>query len=94
MARLAADESTVKNLGYAATTGHLTSPDNLAQDALDNIYVVEDWPNGDNRGGDIWFLRDTNGDGIAESMDHTLNLQVKSAVRCWPSNNCITSGAS
>lgn len=79
MVRLAADESTVKNLGYAATTGHVTSPDNLAQDALGNIYVVEDWPNGDNRGGDIWFLRDTNGDGVAESMDHFMSLQVKGA---------------
>jgi hypothetical protein len=79
MVRLAADESTVKNLGYAATTGHITSPDNLAQDALGNIYVVEDWPNGDNRGGDIWFLRDTNGDGVAESMDHFMSLQVKGA---------------
>jgi len=79
MVRLAVDESTVKNLGYAATTGHVTSPDNLAQDALGNIYVVEDWPNGDNRGGDIWFLRDTNSDGVAESLDHFMSLQVKGA---------------
>ncbi len=79
MVRLAADESTVKNLGYAPTTGQLTSPDNLAQDALGNIYVVEDWPNGDNRGGDIWFLRDTDGDGAAESLDHFISLQVKGA---------------
>ncbi len=79
MVRLAADESTMKNVGYAPTTGHLTSPDNLAQDALGNIYVVEDWPNGDNRGGDIWFLRDTNSDGVAESMDHFMSLQVKGA---------------
>lgn len=79
MVRLAADESTVKNLGHAPTTGHITSPDNLAQDALGNIYVIEDWPNGDNRGGDIWFLRDTDGDGAAESMDHFMSLQVKGA---------------
>ncbi|MEZ5558988.1 MAG: DUF839 domain-containing protein [Pseudomonadales bacterium] len=79
MVRLAVDESTVKNLGYAQTTAHLTSPDNLAQDALGNIYVIEDWPNGDNRGGDIWFLRDTNGDGAAESLDHFMSLQVKGA---------------
>ena len=79
MVRLAVDESTVKNLGYNATTGHVTSPDNLAQDALGNIYVVEDWPNGDNRGGDIWFLRDTNNDGVAESLDHFMSLQVKGA---------------
>lgn len=77
--RLAVDESTVKNLGYAATTGKLTSPDNLAQDALGNIYVIEDWPNDDNRGGDIWFLRDTNNDGVAESLDHFMSLQVKGA---------------
>lgn len=79
MVRLAADESTIKNKGHAATTGHLTSPDNLAQDALGNIYVIEDWPNKDTRGGDIWFLRDTNGDGVAESMDHFMSLQVKGA---------------
>lgn len=79
MVRLAADESTAKNLGYAPTSGHVTSPDNLAQDALGNIYVVEDWPNGDNKGGDIWFLRDTNSDGVAESLDHFMSLQVKGA---------------
>jgi len=55
MVRLAADESTAKNLGHAPTTGRVTSPNNLAQDALGNIYVVEDWPNSDNKGGDIWF---------------------------------------
>jgi hypothetical protein len=77
--RLAVDENTPKNVGYAPTTGHVTSPDNLAQDALGNIYVVEDWPNGDNRGGDIWFLRDANSDGVAESLDHFMSLQVKGA---------------
>jgi len=79
MVRLAVDESFAKNVGYAPTTGHLTSPDNLAQDALGNIYVIEDWPNGDNRGGDIWLLRDTDTDGVAESLDHFLSLQVKGA---------------
>lgn len=79
MVRLAIDESSPKNLGYASTTGHLTSPDNLAQDALGNIYVIEDWPNSDNRGGDIWFLRDTDGDGTGESLDHFMSLQVKGA---------------
>ena len=77
--RLMADENTVKNLGYAPTSGHITSPDNLAQDALGNIYMVEDWPNHDDRGGDIWFIRDTNGDGVAESVDHFMSLQVKGA---------------
>ena len=27
-------------------------------------------------GGDIWFMRDANGDGVAESIDHFLSLQV------------------
>jgi hypothetical protein len=76
---LTADENTVKNLGYPGTSGHITSPDNLAQDALGNIYMVEDWPNHDDRGGDIWFIRDTNGDGEAESVDHFMSLQVKGA---------------
>jgi hypothetical protein len=80
MVRLAASETaTPKNLGYAGTTGHISSPDNLAQDALGNIYVVEDKPNGDNIGGDVWFLRDANGDGVAESLDHFMSLQVKGA---------------
>jgi len=78
--RLAASAaSTPTNLGYGATTGTLSDPDNLAQDALGNIYVVEDKPNGDNLGGDVWFLRDTDGDGVAESLDHFLSLQVKGA---------------
>lgn len=75
--RLAADENTLKNLGFDATTGHVDSPDNLAQDANGNIYIVEDWPNGGDVGGDVWFLRDTNGDGVAESLDHFLSNQVK-----------------
>lgn len=79
MVRLAAGPNTIKNLGYASTTGSISDPDNLAQDALGNIYVVEDKPNGDAIGGDVWFLRDTDGDGVAESLDHFLSLQVKGA---------------
>jgi hypothetical protein len=75
--RLAASQTvTPKNLGHAATTGALNSPDNLAQDALGNIYVIEDAPNGSSVGGDIWFMRDVNGDGVAESLDHFLSVQV------------------
>jgi len=79
MVRLAAGPATPLNLGYAPTTGTISDPDNLAQDALGNIYVVEDKPNGDNVGGDVWFLRDSDGDGVAESMDHFMSLQVKGA---------------
>jgi len=65
-----------KNLGHTATTGVLNSPDNLALDAAGNVYVIEDAPNGDSTGGDIWFVRDTNNDGRAESLDHFLSLRV------------------
>jgi hypothetical protein len=78
--RVAASEAdTPKNLGFPATTGRVNSPDNLAQDALGNIYVIEDAPNGDNVGGDIWFMRDANSDGVAESFDHFMSVQVDGA---------------
>ena len=70
---------TPKNLGFPATTGILNSPDNLAKDALGNIYVIEDKPNGDHVGGDIWFARDTDNDGVAESLDHFMSIQVDGA---------------
>lgn len=68
--------ATPKNDGFAPTTGILNSPDNLAQDALGNIYVIEDTPNGSRTGGDIWFVRDTDNDGVAESLDHFLSIRV------------------
>lgn len=68
--------TTPKNVGFAATTGQLNSPDNLAQDALGNIYIVEDAPNGSDVGGDIWFARDSNDDGVAESLDHFMSIRV------------------
>jgi len=79
MVRLAVSPSTPTNLGYGPTTGTISDPDNMAQDALGNIYIVEDKPNGDSVGGDVWLLRDTDGDGVAESLDHFMSLQVKGA---------------
>ncbi len=75
--RLAASEAdTPKNAGFPQTSGVLNSPDNLAQDALGNIYIIEDAPNGSDIGGDIWFMRDTDTNGVAESLDHFLSIQV------------------
>ena len=71
-----ASRDTPRNLGFPATTGLLDSPDNLAQDALGNLYVIEDSPNQGDIGGDVWFARDTDQDGVAESLDHFLSLQV------------------
>lgn len=73
---LCSDAGTPKNLGEAPTTGVLNSPDNLAIDALGNIYVIEDAPNGSSTGGDIWLARDADNDGVAESLDHFLSLRV------------------
>ncbi|MFL0809258.1 MAG: DUF839 domain-containing protein [Agarilytica sp.] len=73
------EENTPKNVGFAPTTGIINSPDNLAQDALGNIYIIEDAPNGSDVGGDIWFVRDTNNDGVAESVDHFMSIQVAGA---------------
>jgi secreted PhoX family phosphatase len=70
------NSGTPKNLDFPSTTGTLGAPDNLAMDALGNIYVIEDAPNSSSTGGDIWFVRDTNNDGVAESLDHFLSLRV------------------
>jgi secreted PhoX family phosphatase len=70
------ETATPKNAGFAPTTGRINSPDNLAQDALGNIYVIEDAPNGSSTGGDIWFARDEDNDGVAESVDHFLSVRV------------------
>lgn len=71
-----ADGDTPTNVGYAPTTGELNSPDNLAQDAAGNIYIIEDAPNSSSTGGDIWFARDLDNDGVAESLDHFLSVRV------------------
>jgi hypothetical protein len=73
---MASETGTPKNVGFAPTTGVLNSPDNLAMDAAGNLYVIEDAPNGSPTGGDIWFLRDKNSDGVAESLDHFLSIRV------------------
>lgn len=70
------DANSPKNVGFPATTGYLNSPDNLAQDACGNIYVIEDAPNGSSTGGDIWFVRDQNNDGVAESLDHFMSIRA------------------
>ncbi len=70
------DVDTPKNAGFLPTSAEMNSPDNLAQDALGNIYVIEDAPNGSATGGDIWFIRDTDNNGVGESLDHFMSLQV------------------
>ncbi len=76
---IAQGPETSSNLDFPATTAEMNSPDNLAIDSLGNIYIIEDSPNTSTvgaDGGDIWFVRDTDNDGVAESVDHFLSLQV------------------
>ena len=75
----ASEANTPKNLDFPATTAHINSPDNLAQDAFGNIYIIEDAPNSSDVGGDIWFVRDADSDGVAESVDHFMSIQVGGA---------------
>jgi len=74
--QFASEANTPKNVGFPSTTGVFNSPDNLEIDALGNIYVIEDSPNSGDVGGDVWFARDVDSDGVAESLDHFLSLQV------------------
>lgn len=74
--RVLASPSTPRNVGFQPTTGTISAPDNLAIDELGNIFIIEDSPNSGRVGGDIWFARDINSDGVAESLDHFLSLNV------------------
>ncbi|MEX2479390.1 MAG: alkaline phosphatase PhoX [Gammaproteobacteria bacterium] len=75
---------TPKNVGFLPTSGRLNAPDNIAIDSLGNVYIVEDGPNNGNAqgigsNGDVWFARDMDNDGVAESLDHFMSLQVSGA---------------
>lgn len=75
----ASNANTPKNFGFPGTSGILNSPDNLALDGLGNVYIIEDSPNTTEvgaTGGDVWFARDVDSDGVAESIDHFLSLGV------------------
>jgi len=52
------------------------NPDNLAIDAHNNIYIVEDQPGGV---GDIWFAKDEDNDGVAETIGKWASLSTQGA---------------
>jgi uncharacterized protein len=76
VALAASDDVTPKNKGLAPTDATLRSPDGVVIDSWGNVYIVEDEPNGNSIGGDLWLMRDTDGDGIAESLDQIACNQV------------------
>jgi secreted PhoX family phosphatase len=69
-----ADRNTIdESTGHAVGASFIT-PDNLGIDAAGNIYIVEDNPTGD-----IWFARDVNNDGVAESLGRWASLSTRGA---------------
>lgn len=70
------DRSTIDQATGLAVGTTFTNPDNLAIDAKGNIYVVEDQPGGV---ADIWFARDADGDGVAESMGRWASMTTAGA---------------
>ncbi|MEZ5573096.1 MAG: DUF839 domain-containing protein [Halioglobus sp.] len=61
--------------GFAAGD-EFTNPDNLAIDADNNIYIVEDQPGGVE---DTWYAVDKNNDGVAEYMGKWASLNTLGA---------------
>lgn len=74
--QLAADNSTIDMATKLAAGTAWSNPDNLAIDANGNIYVIEDQDGGK---ADIWFIRDINGDGIADEVGKWASLATTGA---------------
>ncbi len=56
--------------------GEFTNPDNLAIDAQNNIYIVEDQPGGVE---DTWYAVDKDNDGVAEALGKWASLNTVGA---------------
>lgn len=72
-AKLFVNRSTLDKSTGAPVGTSLANPDNLAIDAVGNIYIVEDQPAGM---ADIWFARDANNDGVADSVARWASLST------------------
>jgi uncharacterized protein len=68
-----ASRSTKDAITGAEVGNDFLSPDNLAVDADGNVYIVEDQPGGL---ADIWFARDADRDGVAESLSRWATLST------------------
>lgn len=71
-----ADRATIDAVTGLAVGNALTNPDNLAIDNRGNLYIIEDQPGGL---ADIWFARDDNDDGVAESLGRWASLSTVGA---------------
>jgi uncharacterized protein len=70
------NRSTIDEATGLAVGNALTSPDNLAIDADGNIYIIEDQPGGS---ADIWFARDADRNGVAESIGRWATMSTAGA---------------
>lgn len=71
-----ASRVTLNQATNAAVGNDLTSTDNLAIDAENNIYIIEDQPAGS---ADIWFAKDVDKDGVAESIGRWASMSTLGA---------------
>lgn len=74
--KLFADRNTLDMATGLAVGNTFSNPDNLAIDAEGNIYIIEDNPGGR---ADIWFAKDADRDGVAESVGMWATLSTAGA---------------
>ena len=74
--KLFADNNTIDMATGLKVGATWSNADNLAIDADGNIYVIEDQDGGR---ADIWFAKDSDGDGVAESVGKWASLSTVGA---------------
>ena len=74
--KLFADSNTLNLATGLAAGSAFKNPDNLAIDAEGNIYIVEDQDGGVE---DVWFAKDADNDGVAESISKWISLTTAGA---------------
>ncbi|WFP50285.1 DUF839 domain-containing protein [Methylomonas sp. EFPC3] len=74
--KLFADSNTIDMATGLAAGGEFKNADNLAIDAEGNIYIIEDQDGGVE---DVWFAKDENRDGVAESIGKWISLTTAGA---------------
>jgi sugar lactone lactonase YvrE len=74
--KLFADNNTIDMATGQKVGATWSNPDNLAIDAAGNIYAIEDQDGGK---ADIWFVRDADNDGVADSVGKWASLSTPGA---------------
>ncbi|MEO8624029.1 MAG: alkaline phosphatase PhoX [bacterium] len=74
-----ADQSTIDAATGLAVGAGFLNPDNMAVDYYGNIYFTEDIGSIGGTGFDVWFGRDDDRDGVAESIGRWMSLSTSGA---------------